>query len=149
MARFSEIISHSEDETIALGIELAKKVPDEIIIPISGELGVGKSVLIRGIAKGLGYDGRVRSPSYTIERVYNTPRGELHHWDLYRIETQQETEYVFEEIRMQQGIRLIEWGERLIDFLRDNFPIIEMEYQDKPDKRLIRIDKRIAGSIRE
>ena len=149
MIGFREIISHSEDETIALGIELAQKMPDEIIIPITGELGVGKSVLIRGIAKGLGYEGRVRSPSYTIERIYNTPRGELHHWDLYRIEQQKETEYVFEEIRMQNGIRLIEWGERLNDFLRDNFPIIEMEYQNKPDSRLIRIDNRITENIRE
>ncbi len=149
MNGFSTIISHSEGDTIALGIKLAEKLPDEIIISVSGSLGVGKSVLIRGIAKGLGYEGRVRSPTYTIERVYDTPRGELHHWDLYRIERLSETEYVFEEIRMQKGIRLIEWGERLVDFLRDSFPIIEMEFQDKPDTRLIRIDNRITENIRE
>ncbi|MCD6216563.1 tRNA (adenosine(37)-N6)-threonylcarbamoyltransferase complex ATPase subunit type 1 TsaE [bacterium] len=145
MGGFSTIISHSEADTIALGIKIAAHLPDEIIIPVTGSLGVGKSVLIRGIAKGLGYEGRVRSPSYVIERVYDTPRGQLHHWDLYRIESQSETEYVFEEIRMQKGIRLIEWGERLVDYLRDRFPIIEMEFQDEPDTRLIRIDKRIKS----
>lgn len=149
MGGFSTVISHSEADTIALGIKIAENLPDEIIIPVTGPLGVGKSVLIRGIAKGLGYEGRVRSPSYTIERIYNTPRGPLHHWDLYRIESQSETEYVFEEIRMQKGIRLIEWGERLVDFLRDSFPIIEMEFQDEPDTRLIRIEKRIMENIIE
>jgi tRNA threonylcarbamoyladenosine biosynthesis protein TsaE len=145
MGSFSTVITRSEADTITLGIKLASNLPDEIIIPVSGPLGVGKSVLIRGIAKGLGYEGRVRSPSYVIERIYNTPRGPLHHWDLYRIESQSETEYVFEEIRMQKGIRLIEWGERLVDFLRDCFPIIEMEFQDEPDTRLIRVDKRIKS----
>ena len=81
MGDFSTVISHSEAETISLGIKLAENLPDEIIVPVTGSLGVGKSVLIRGIAKGLGYEGRVRSPSYTIERIYNTPRGELHYWE--------------------------------------------------------------------
>ncbi|MFH1516033.1 MAG: tRNA (adenosine(37)-N6)-threonylcarbamoyltransferase complex ATPase subunit type 1 TsaE [bacterium] len=140
---FSTVPTQSEEETFNLGLKLAGNIHTEILILVTGQLGVGKSVLIRGIAKGLGYDGRMRSPSYTIERVYKIPNGELHHWDLYRLEKQSEIEPVFEEIRMQSGIRLVEWGERLGDFVKDQF-LIEMEYQDEPDSRLIKVDKRIA-----
>jgi tRNA threonylcarbamoyladenosine biosynthesis protein TsaE len=139
-----EIVSNSEDETINLGIRIAKRIIDDAMIPLVGPLGVGKSVLARGIARGMGYFGRLRSPSFTIERIYNTPRGELHHWDLYRLEGTAEIEPQFELIRSQGGIRVIEWGERLDKFLTDNFPVIEMRFHDRDNSRLIRIDRRIV-----
>lgn len=137
-----DIISTSETQTLHIGQVIASYLRGDEVIPIIGSLGVGKSVLVRGIARGMGYTGRVRSPSFTIERIYNTPKGTLHHWDLYRLEETTEIEPIFEEIRMQDGIRVIEWGERLHDFLKADYPKIEMQFLDDENKRLIKIDDR-------
>jgi len=141
MKNFTEIISNSESKTLSIGNAFGSILSGDEIIPIIGQLGVGKSVLARGIARGMGYNGRVRSPSFTIERIYITPKGELHHWDLYRLEGSCEIEPLFEEIRKQDGVRLIEWGERLNEFLSDSFPHIEMEFQIDENSRLIKFDK--------
>jgi tRNA threonylcarbamoyladenosine biosynthesis protein TsaE len=135
-----EITSTSEAHTMEIGFSIALYLRGNDFIPIVGPLGVGKSVLVRGIARGMGYDGRVRSPSFTIERIYQTPGGILHHWDLYRLEGTSEIEPLFDEIRMQDGIRVIEWGERLNEFLRGDYPKIEMEFLPDENHRLIRID---------
>lgn len=139
MTEITEIISNSEEETTQVGITIAKSLTGDELIPIIGELGVGKTVLVRGIARGMGYDGRVRSPSYTIERVYDTPSGELHHWDLYRLSGTSEVEPLFDQIRMQKGVRVVEWGERLDEFLSGSVEIIEMHYTESIEKRIIRI----------
>lgn len=144
---FIEITSRSERETIDVGQAIASCLDNDEFIPIIGNLGVGKSVLVRGIARGMGYDGRVRSPSFTIERIYNTPKGVLHHWDLYRLEGTSEIEPLFEEIRMQSGVRVIEWGERLNEFLKKEFARIEMEFLDDENFRLIRIDRRFGFDV--
>ena len=147
MIGFHEIISNSESQTMSMGESIGSNISGDEIIPIIGPLGVGKSVLVRGIARGMGYTGRVRSPSFTIERVYSTPRGELHHWDLYRLEGTSEIEPLFEEIRKQNGVRVIEWGERLDEFFSDSFPHIEMEFQIDDNSRLIKLDERFGFEL--
>jgi len=131
-----------------IGHAIAVCLQGDEFIPIIGPLGAGKSVLVRGIARGMGYDGRVRSPSFMIERIYNTPKGVLHHWDLYRLEGTSEIEPLFDEIRMQDGVRVIEWGERLNEFLKEDYPKIEIEFLTDENHRLIRIDDRFKFGLK-
>lgn len=145
MAQFVRKISSSEDETIEIGTQIALHISDDIVILLIGSLGVGKSVLARGIARGLGYQGRIKSPSFTIERIYDTPKGEFHHWDMYRLENSSEIEPIFDQIRSQKGIRVVEWGERLDNFTNSEYPLVRMSFTDDPDIRELQIDTRLVA----
>ena len=107
-------ISHSPAETEALGKSWGRHVPKGLAIGLSGDLGAGKTRLVRGIALGLGITERVHSPTFTLVNVYATGRLTLFHLDLYRLET---PEQIFtaglDEYLNPAGVAVIEWGERL------------------------------------
>jgi len=90
-----------------LGVYLAQKLKGNEVICLKGELGAGKTTLVRGIAKGLGIkEGyQVRSPTFTIVNEYPTERGKLIHIDLYRVKDFDWSEFVGE------GVVVVEWGE--------------------------------------
>ena len=81
-----EIISDSEAATLALGVRLAAMLPSGSVVALVGDLGCGKTVLARGIARGLGIAEAVTSPTFTVAQEYRRPNGEfLYHLDMYRI----------------------------------------------------------------
>ena len=92
----------------ALGSSLR---PGDVLL-LSGELGAGKTVVVRGLARGLGYAGEVLSPTFQLLRVY-PGRLRLAHVDLYRLEAPGETEDLGLEELLDDGAAAIEWGERL------------------------------------
>jgi tRNA threonylcarbamoyladenosine biosynthesis protein TsaE len=93
--------------------ELAQKLPDGGVIFLHGDLGAGKTTLTRGILRGLGYSGTVRSPTYTLVEHYPTEPSPSAHFDLYRLSHPEELEFIgARDELVQRNYCLIEWPER-------------------------------------
>lgn len=83
-----------------------------------GDLGAGKTTLVRGVLRGLGYEGRVKSPTYPLLETYRVGALNLAHFDLYRLETPEAfVEAGFEELFVGPGVRLVEWPDRAAGYL--------------------------------
>lgn len=106
-------ISHNVAETEALGEVWGRAAESGLVIALSGDLGAGKTHLVKGIARGLGFSGRVHSPTFTLVNVYSGGRLTLFHLDLYRLETREQILSAgFEEYLNPAGVSVIEWAER-------------------------------------
>ena len=114
------LFSLSEQETIEIGRTIGRGLRGGELVLLEGELGLGKTVLAKGIAVGLGVDrDEVTSPSYTLVQEYEGGRVPLFHLDLYRLETVEDLGSIgLEEILAGGGVVLVEWGERLPAYLR-------------------------------
>ncbi len=106
-------ISHSPAETEVLGEQWGRNATPGLVIGLSGDLGAGKTQLVKGLARGLGIPARVHSPSFTLVNTYAGGRLPLYHLDLYRLEnTRQIIEAGLEEYLSPEGVTVIEWAER-------------------------------------
>ena len=107
-----EIIeTHSAQETFALGQRIGLEALPRQVYTLIGDLGVGKTVFTQGLAKGLGIEEPVNSPTFTIVQVYEEGRLPLYHFDVYRIEEPEEMEEIgYEEYFYGQGVCLVEWA---------------------------------------
>jgi len=105
--------SYSAEETARIAEEFGRAASPGDIICLSGELGAGKTVFARGVAQGLGYTGRVTSPTFTIMNIYEGGRLPLYHFDLYRLEGGlDDLEGIgYEDYFYAGGVSLIEWPE--------------------------------------
>jgi tRNA threonylcarbamoyladenosine biosynthesis protein TsaE len=102
-----------EEATLALGAAAAACLEPGLTVYLRGELGAGKTTLVRGILRGLGFDGRVKSPTYTLVEVYELSRLNLHHFDFYRFHDPREwTDAGFRESFNGLNVSLIEWPEK-------------------------------------
>ncbi len=109
--------SASAEETLAFARVIGGMLRPGAVIVLSGPLGAGKTVFVKGIALGLGIDSPVLSPSYTIATEYSG-RLPLKHIDLYRTGSDEELELLgFNELLDAEGVTVIEWGEKAINFL--------------------------------
>ena len=109
--------SHSEEETLRIGKEIGRQLEPPLAILLYGELGVGKTVLTRGLAEGLGVadSSAVRSPSFTLVNEYPCPQGTLYHVDLYRLEGPRDLYSIgIEEILANPLVVIVEWAEKLL-----------------------------------
>ena len=106
--------SRSERETEAIGAELASRLPDGTVLLLSGDLGAGKTVLVRGLACALGVDRRqVQSPSYGLIHEYQGGTVPVVHVDLYRLEPEDVPSLGLDELLAGPGLKAVEWAERL------------------------------------
>ena len=106
-------ISHSPAETAALGEAWGRTVERGLLIGMRGDLGAGKTQLVKGLARGLGIPARVHSPTFTLVNVYTGGRLPLFHLDLYRLDTpEQAIAAGLEEYLNPDGVTVIEWAER-------------------------------------
>lgn len=125
-------ISHTETfsqkETRDFAREMAgRAVPDQVIC-LDGDLGVGKTVFAKGFAEGLGITEPVTSPTFTILREYHTGRLPLYHFDVYRIEEEDEMEETgFYDFISAGGVTLIEWAERIPDLIPEDAIHVKIE----------------------
>jgi tRNA threonylcarbamoyladenosine biosynthesis protein TsaE len=109
-------ISHSPDETAALGESWGRKAEKGLVIGLCGDLGAGKTQFVKGLARGLGIPDRVRSPTFALLNIYEGGRLPLFHLDLYRLETPEQIVAAgLEEYLQSAGVTVIEWAERWLD----------------------------------
>jgi tRNA threonylcarbamoyladenosine biosynthesis protein TsaE len=107
-------ISHSAAETEALGEAWGRAAESGLVIGLSGDLGAGKTQLVKGLARGLGIVARVQSPTFALVNVYPGGRLSLFHLDLYRLDTPEQIAAAgLEEYLRPAGVAVIEWAERL------------------------------------
>jgi len=104
----------SPRETESLGEQWGRTAQRGLVIALSGDLGAGKTQLVRGVARGLGCPARVHSPTFTLVNEYGGGRLRLFHLDLYRLETPEQIRSAgIEEFLQPDGVAVIEWAERL------------------------------------
>ena len=115
------MITRSAKETRKLGESLAERLKPGDVLLLEGDLGAGKSELTRGIARGLGVEETVTSPSFTILNVYESGRCPLYHFDWYRLEGSGELyELGMDEYLGGDGIAVVEWPDRCPDAIPEN-----------------------------
>lgn len=112
--------TRSPEETFRVGMELGKSAQAGQVFTLTGELGVGKTVFTQGLAKGLGIEEPVNSPTFTIVQVYDGGRLPFYHFDVYRIGDVEEMDEVgFDDYVMGDGVSLIEWADLIEEILPD------------------------------
>ncbi|MCL2156146.1 MAG: tRNA (adenosine(37)-N6)-threonylcarbamoyltransferase complex ATPase subunit type 1 TsaE [Leptospirales bacterium] len=125
------IISNSSDETFALGKKLSEKIRKKSIVAIYGNLGAGKTIFAKGIAAGLSIVDDITSPTFSLMEVYEG-NITLYHFDLYRIEDQNEfTNLSFEEYWEGDGVSVIEWPEIAENILPKKRINVYIEYMNE------------------
>jgi tRNA threonylcarbamoyladenosine biosynthesis protein TsaE len=110
-----EITTHSAEETIAFGRTLGGLLAPPKLVLLHGDLGAGKTTLVKGIAAAFeaAAEEDVTSPTFTLVHEYRGPKATLYHIDLYRIDTPRELETLaLDDLRSENSILLIEWGEK-------------------------------------
>ena len=114
------IETNSPEETFRVGKELGEKAYAGQVFTLTGDLGVGKTVFTQGLAKGLGIEEPVNSPTFTIVQEYDGGRLPFYHFDVYRIGDIEEMEEVgFDDYVMGEGVSLIEWADLIREILPD------------------------------
>ena len=117
-----EVTTDSAEETVAFGRSLAQLLAPPKVVLLRGDLGAGKTTLVKGIAAAFeaASEEDVTSPTFTLIHEYRGPRANLFHIDLYRIDTQRELETLaLDDLRTEDSILLIEWGEKFPRFGRE------------------------------
>jgi len=135
------VVSNSPKETHALGQQISSFLLPGSVVALFGNLGSGKTHLTKGIALGLGITETITSPTYTIINEYPLPAGifSFYHIDAYRLNNNSDFEDIGGlEIIHSKGISIIEWSERIINFLPDSVIKISFEILDA-SSRLIKI----------
>jgi tRNA threonylcarbamoyladenosine biosynthesis protein TsaE len=118
-------ISHSPAETEALGEQWGRAAATGLVISLTGDLGAGKTRLVKGLARGLGIPERVHSPTFTLVNVYAGGRLTLFHLDLYRLETREHIVGAGLEVYLRPpGVAVVEWAERW-DEIRGRMPEVQ------------------------
>ena len=120
----------SPEETIALGRELAAMLTPPKLVVLRGDLGAGKTTLVKGIAQGFqaAAEEDVTSPTFTLIHEYRGPSVTLYHIDLYRIDTQRELDTLaLDDLMGDSSVLLIEWGEKFARFQHERDIEIALE----------------------
>jgi len=134
--------TQSAEETIALGRKIARELAPPKLVLLRGELGAGKTTLVKGIAAGFGAANEedVTSPTFTLIHEYRGADVTVYHIDLYRIETERElaTLGIDELLRDERAVVLMEWGEKFPRFVRECDVEIAMERVSENERRIER-----------
>jgi len=134
-----KILLSNEKNTLDLGENISIHLIEGLLIFLKGDLGAGKTTLARGLIKGLGYVGSVKSPTYSLIEQYEFDLFTLNHFDLYRFTSP--TEWFssgFQEYINSHDVTLIEWPEKSSEFLPE--PDLEIELSYKNESRIAYIN---------
>jgi len=116
---------------VATGERLAKACHGPLVVYLHGPLGAGKTTLVRGFMRGMGYGAAVKSPTYTLIEPYEVGPWQVYHLDLYRVADAAELDYLgLRELQDNHAIVLVEWPERGKGFLPAADVVINLDYAD-------------------
>lgn len=146
MAMQYEFITRSPEESIALGEKIGAKLKAGDVIAYLGDLGAGKTTFTRGLAAGMGLDDLVTSPTFALVHAYGEPPLMLCHFDMYRIESEDELETTgFYDYPPEECVFAIEWSENIAAALPRNTIRITLERLGDAERRItIEGDERFA-----
>ncbi len=131
------MLINSEKEMLEYGEKLGTELKAPVVLELLGDVGAGKTTLVRGIAKGLGIAEDITSPSFTISKEYQGEKYRLVHYDFYRLgDPGIMSEDLAEAISDSQTITIIEWGNSIQDVLPEGHKIIEIKYIDENTREL-------------
>lgn len=134
-----EITTHSAEETIAFGRTLRRLLAPPKLVLLRGDLGAGKTTLIKGIAVAFeaASEEDVTSPTFTLVHEYRGPLANLYHIDLYRVDTPRQLETLgLDDLIAEDSVLLIEWGEKFSRFVRDRDVEISLERVGENDRKI-------------
>lgn len=127
----------NESETETFGIELAQTLNAGDVVALIGDLGTGKTALTRYIAKGLGINERINSPTFTIVKEYAEGRLPLYHFDVYRVSDADELFNIgIDDYFFGNGVCIVEWADLISDILPENTKYINIEYGESEGERI-------------
>jgi len=117
----ASIISHSPQETFDFGAKIATQLRQGDVLALAGDLGAGKTHFVKGLARGLGIENEVTSPTFTLIHEYRGGRLPLYHIDCYRLESTQElAEIGLDEYLGADGVTAIEWADKFAELIPDD-----------------------------
>ena len=134
-----ETTTHSPEETIAFGRDLAKKLSPPKVVLLRGDLGAGKTTMVKGIAEAFdaAKQDDVTSPTFTLVHEYRGPKVTVIHIDLYRIDTEKELATLgIDDYMRDDSILVIEWGEKFPRFVQERDVEIAIERVGENDRRI-------------
>jgi len=135
-----EFTTSSPEETVALGQELAKMLAPPKLVLLRGDLGAGKTTLVKGIVQAFeaASEDEVTSPTFTLIHEYRGPKASLYHIDLYRVDTQRELDTLgLDDLIGEDNLVLIEWGEKFPRFERERDLEILLERAGEDRRRIV------------
>jgi len=131
------ILTHSAEETEDFGAELARRLEPGSVVALYGDLGAGKTCLVRGLARGLGSEQPVSSPTFTLVNEYPGPRL-LYHFDLYRLKSPAELEDLGgEDYFYGDGVSVLEWADKAGILLPARRWDVRFEILEGDERRII------------
>ncbi|TVS11035.1 MAG: tRNA (adenosine(37)-N6)-threonylcarbamoyltransferase complex ATPase subunit type 1 TsaE [Wenzhouxiangella sp.] len=123
----------TEQDMLDFGLPLAARLADGGVVYLSGDLGVGKTTLVRGLLRAMGHAGRVKSPSYGLIESYDVGGLTVHHLDLYRLGHPEEIEYLgIADLLDERSLLLVEWAEKGRGYLPP--ATLRIHIEDLPDQ---------------
>jgi tRNA threonylcarbamoyladenosine biosynthesis protein TsaE len=138
----TELLVESAQQMMALGGKIADTFPQGGLVFLHGDLGTGKTTLVRGLLRHLGFTGTVKSPTYTLVEPYDVNGRELYHFDLYRLADPEELEYMgVRDYLSSDALCLIEWPEKAQGFLPQEDLNIYLHHAD--EARRVNISQKI------
>jgi tRNA threonylcarbamoyladenosine biosynthesis protein TsaE len=131
------VITHTPEETMALAAKLAAALKEGDLIALVGELGAGKTMFVKGLAKGLGVAEPlyVNSPSFVVMKEYHGDK-DLYHFDIYRLDLRSFAETVdYERYFYGKGVTAVEWADRIKDLLPEDHLEVRVEYGEGYERK--------------
>jgi tRNA threonylcarbamoyladenosine biosynthesis protein TsaE len=135
-------ISKSTEETENIARTFAKSIDTKkhVFVAMFGDLGVGKTAFVRGVASVLAPDARVKSPTFTVVNEYRGGKAPLYHFDVYRIEDEDDLYSVGFYDYLQKGICIVEWSENILDSIPNGAYRVKIERTQNENERTITIE---------
>ena len=137
MVKVLKIVSHSESETQALGQKLSAMLREPNVVVLTGDLGAGKTVFVKGLAEGLGVKNeKVLSPTFSFVHEYHG-NSKLYHFDLYRMSNLSELREIgWEDYLERDGLVVIEWGEKAESLLPEKYYLVNFEILNENEREI-------------
>jgi tRNA threonylcarbamoyladenosine biosynthesis protein TsaE len=144
----AEFLIGGEQRQEAFGATLAKLIDAPCIIYLAGDLGAGKTTLARGFLRGLGHEGRVKSPTFTLLEPYELADFHCYHFDLYRLAEPEELLFLgIEDLLQPDAVLLVEWPERGKGVLPEPDLMINVSYEGRARRVALQANKEKGSQI--